>query len=87
MRVSTRQLDGLNSWLIVFDMQLLECACTFALIFHSFSVNALGLISVTDHVLKGQLRLMMQRDAGSPGETGGPKRWPVALVLALVGLQ
>lgn len=46
-------------------------------------MNVFGVISVTDHVSKGWLRLMIQRDVESPGEAGATGMWLVALALAL----
>lgn len=42
------------------------------------------LISVTDLVFKRWLRVIIQRDAGHPGETGDLKRRPVACILLYV---
>lgn len=44
-------------------------------------MTVFGLISVSDHVFKGWLRLMVRGDLESPKEGGAPGRWLVALAV------
>ena len=50
-------------------------------------MKVFDLISVCDHVFKGWLRLMVQREVESPGEASAPGRWLVALGSYTVGPQ